>query len=78
MLRIRLSRRGKRNNPFYRIVVTEAGVKNNGKPLATVGHWHPKSKAFSLDLQKVKEYVSRGASISDSVRQLMPKGNKNE
>ncbi len=72
MLKIRLSRAGKRNMPFFRIVVTEhtAAAKHGYKEV--LGFYNPISKEFKIkDLNKVKAYVSNGVQFSPRMEKLM-------
>ncbi len=72
MLKIRLSRAGKRNMPFFRIVVTEhtAAAKHGYKEV--LGFYNPISKEFKIkDLDKVKAYVSNGVQFSPRMEKLM-------
>lgn len=71
MIIIRLARHGKRNDPFYRIVAVEKGRKREGLPLDVLGHWHPKKDHKEIDKKKIKEWVSKGAKISEAVKYLM-------
>jgi len=72
MLKIRLSRAGKRNMPFFRIVVTEhtKAAKHGYKEV--LGFYNPFSKEFKIkDLDKVKQYASHGVQFSPRVQKLM-------
>jgi len=72
MLKIRLSRAGKRNMPFFRVVVTEhtAAAKHGYKEV--LGYYNPISKEFKLkDLDKVKTYLSNWVQFSPRVEKLI-------
>ena len=72
MLKIRLARAGKRNMPFFRVVVTEhtKAAKHGYKEV--LGFYNPISKEFKLkDLDKVKTYISNGAQFSPRVEKLI-------
>lgn len=72
MLKIRLSRAGKRNMPFFRVVLTEhtRAAKHGYKEV--LGFYNPLTKEFKIkDLAKVKEYVSHGVQFSPRVEKLM-------
>lgn len=72
MLKIRLSRSGKRNMAFFRIVLTEhtKAAKHGYKEV--LGFYNPFSKEFKIkDLEKVRGYVSNGAQFSPRVKKLM-------
>lgn len=72
MLKIRLSRAGKKNMPFFRIVLTEhtRAAKHGYKEV--LGYFNPFTKEFKIkDLDKVKTYVSHGVQFSPRVQKLM-------
>jgi small subunit ribosomal protein S16 len=71
MVKIRLSRLGKKNDPFYRIVAIDSRLKREGIALDILGHWHPRTKVKKIDKKKVEEWVSKGAQISLGVKKLL-------
>lgn len=76
MLKIRLSRAGKKNMPFFRIVVSEhtAAAKHWYKEV--LGFYNPISKEFKIkDLDKVKTYLSHGVKFSPRMEKLMKLNN---
>lgn len=76
MLKIRLSRAGKRNAPFFRLVLTEhtRAAKHGYKEV--LGFYNPFTKEFKIkDLDKVKTYKSHGVQMSPRVEKLMEVNN---
>ncbi len=76
MLKIRLSRAGKRNMPFFRVVLTEhtSAAKHGYKEV--LGFYNPISKEFKIkDLDAVKKYIGNGAQFSPRVEKLMKVNN---
>jgi len=73
MIKIRLSRGGAKNNPFYRIVATEKTRKRSGKPLEVIGYWHPIKNDLKIDREKLKKWVDKGAQVNESVKNLIKK-----
>lgn len=71
MLKIRLTRTGKKHEPHYRIVVTEARSKRDGKSAAQIGHWHPTEDKLVLDKKAYSEWIDKGAQPTPSVRNLV-------
>ena len=71
MIRIRLARKGKKNDPFYRIVAIEKRRKRSGKALEVLGYWHPAKKSVKIDKKKVDDWVKKGAQISTGVAKLL-------
>jgi small subunit ribosomal protein S16 len=72
MLKIKLARFGKRNQPHYRIVVTEARSKRDGQYTALLGHYAPtqEPKILELDLKTYGEWVTKGAQPTPTVASL--------
>lgn len=77
MIKIRLSRGGVRNHPFYRIVAIEDKKAPKGKFLDIVGYWHPEKKNLRLDKKIMEKWTKVGAKISPAVEKLI-NGNKEE
>lgn len=73
MIKIRLARYGKKNDPFYRVVATEQRSSREGKNLDNLGHWHPKSNLLKLDKKQIQAWVGKGAQISPAVSKLLEK-----
>ena len=71
MLRIRLSRRGKKKKPFYRIVVLDKRKKRDGAPVEQIGTYDPKSKVLKLDKAKAEEWIKKGAIPTDTIKTLL-------
>lgn len=73
MLRIRLTRTGKRHEPTYRIVVAEHSAPVKGKFLEIVGYYLPtrKPKVFEVKADRIQYWISQGALASDTVHNLL-------
>lgn len=73
MLKIRLSRTGRKNFPSYRIVVAEHSAPIKGKFLEVLGHYIPsrEPKVFEYDEKKIREWISKGAKPTDTVAALL-------
>lgn len=71
MITIRLSRFGKTNDPFYRVVAKEKRSKREGEALEVLGYWHPKSKLQKIDKKAIEAWVKKGAQVSVAVTKLM-------
>ena len=73
MLRIRLSRRGAKKDPHYRLVVSEKSSPRDGRFLEIVGYYNPALKPvrLSLDLDRIDYWVDKGAQPSATVRALI-------
>lgn len=72
MLKIRLSRAGKTNMPFFRVVLTEHTRAPKHGYKEVLGFYNPITKEFKIkDIEKIKTYVSHGAQLSPRVTKLM-------
>ncbi len=71
MVKIRLSRTGKKHAPFFRIVAVDARNKRDGACLEILGTYDGlHSKVVRLDEERVKAWVSQGAAMTDTVRKI--------
>lgn len=71
MLKIRLSRAGRKHVPFYRIVLTEHTQAAKHGYLQVLGHYNPITKEFVLDKETADKYVRNGAQYSDTLKKLI-------
>ena len=72
MLMIRFQRIGRTNDPAFRIVVLEKErAAKAGNITELLGTYNPRSKALTLDNEKVKEWMAKGAQATDSIRNLL-------
>ncbi len=73
MLVIRLSRRGKKHQPSYRIVVAEKRSKLTGEALDDLGSYNPFSKKATLNKERVNYWLKVGAKASPSLHNILVK-----
>lgn len=71
MLVIRFQRVGRRNDPAFRIVVTEKRSKPQSSGIEILGSYHPKTKEIKLEPERTLYWLSRGAQPSATVRNLL-------
>lgn len=73
MLRIRLSRTGKKRYATYRIVVAEIESPRDGRYVEQIGHYTPMTDpvTFQIDEARALHWLSVGAQPSDAVRRLL-------
>ncbi len=73
--RIRLRRTGRRHQPTYRIVVTDKAAPRDGRFIETLGHYNPRTEPVTIEVnaEKARDWLSRGATPSDTVRSLFKK-----
>ncbi len=68
---IRLTRIGKKNQPAYRVVLTEKTNPVKGKFIEILGNYNPRLKTKALDAEKIKYWISKGAQCSPTVHNLL-------
>jgi small subunit ribosomal protein S16 len=80
MLMIRLRRGGAKHNPVYRVVVSDSRKDTYGNYLEQVGFYNPNLEPpeIRLDLEKVEEWRSKGAGVSETVRSLIRKAQRQQ
>ena len=69
---MRLQRVGRRNDPSYRIVVTDkrTGPKSD-KHVDRIGSYNPKMDHIQIDAEKAKDWLSKGVQPSDTVYNIL-------
>lgn len=74
-VRIRLTRKGSKKKPFYRVVAADSEAPRDGRFLDILGYYNPmKDPAeISLDREKVGKWLENGASASESVKAILKK-----
>ncbi|HEX5581175.1 MAG TPA: 30S ribosomal protein S16 [Gemmatimonadaceae bacterium] len=72
-LKIRLRRMGRKKAPHYRIVIAESSMPRDGRFVATVGHYNPRTEPMTLvvDREKVLAWLAKGATPTDTVASLI-------
>ncbi|MFP3870508.1 MAG: 30S ribosomal protein S16 [Syntrophobacteria bacterium] len=72
-VRIRLSRRGTRKKPFYRIVVADSEAPRGGKFIEILGTYNPLTDPAEvlLDPERLRVWMEHGAKPTDTVRSLI-------
>ena len=74
MLKIRFLRTGKKNQPFFRIVVTDSKrPPKRGRFVEVLGFYNPLIKEKSIKKERVEYWLSQGAQASDSCHNLFVK-----
>lgn len=77
-VKIRMKRVGTKNTPVYRIVVADGRSPRDGKFIEEIGTYTPvkKENNFTLNLERAKYWVSKGAQPSDTVASFIKKAAK--
>ena len=73
MIRIRLTRVGKKGRPSYRIVVADVRAPRDGSYLEWIGNYDPMANppAVTLKQDRAAHWLSMGASPSDAVARIL-------
>jgi small subunit ribosomal protein S16 len=72
-LKIRLRRMGRKKAPTYRIVVAESTMPRDGRFVANVGHYNPRTEPATLvvDKPQVRLWLAKGAVPTETVAKLL-------
>lgn len=74
MLKIRLRRIGKKNQPYYQIVVADHRAPVKGRFIEILGSYNPraeKNKITSIKLNRVKHWLKEGAHLTPTTNSLL-------
>ena len=75
-LKMRMARAGRKQSPFYRIVVADARAPRDGKFIEKVGTYNPllnkdSDQRVTLDTELVKKWLAEGAQPSERVAKFL-------
>lgn len=74
MLKIRLQRFGRKNNPAFRVVLTDSkNSTKSGKFIKVLGNYDLKQNLFTVDKEEVLKRIAEGAGLSDTVHNFLVK-----
>ncbi len=70
---IRLRRMGSNRRPAYRVVVADSRSPRDGRFIEVIGHYNPLTQppTVKIDRAKAREWISKGAQPSNTVKRLM-------
>ena len=70
---IRLQRVGKKNDPSFRVVLTDSrNAPKSGRFLEILGSYNPQQKSsIQLRSERITHWLSKGAQASDTVHNLL-------
>ncbi len=73
MVKIRLRRVGRKNAPFYRILVADSQSPRDGKFIEIIGQYAPRQSEGSLQVneERANYWLGVGAQPTDTVRSLL-------
>jgi small subunit ribosomal protein S16 len=77
-VKIRLKRVGAKNHPVFRIVVADSRSRRDGKCIEELGTYHPEKRGdnFTLNLERARYWISKGAQPSETVASFVKKAGK--
>lgn len=72
MVKIRLRRMGAKKQPTYRFIVADSKSPRDGRFIEILGHYNPRTepKTLEVDADKAKEWLSKGAQPTETVKRL--------
>ena len=70
---LRMTRRGAKKKPFYRIVAADSRSPRDGKFLEMLGTYDPlkSENNLKIDSEKVNSWIKKGAKPSETVASLL-------
>ncbi|MEE3420660.1 MAG: 30S ribosomal protein S16 [Lachnospiraceae bacterium] len=73
MVKIRLTRIGKKKAPLYRIIVADARSPRDGKFIEEIGTYDPNQdpSVYKIDEEKAKKWLANGAQPTAEVAKLL-------
>jgi small subunit ribosomal protein S16 len=77
MVRIRLTRTGRRNKPYWRLGAFDARTRRDGQPIEYLGSYDPHQakdeEKVQIKKDRVEYWLSKGAQPTETVAQLLRK-----
>ncbi len=71
--KLRLQRRGRKNHPFYQIIVADSRAPRDGKYIERIGSYNPNTNpaTITLDFDRALYWLQTGAQPTDTVRNIL-------
>ena len=72
-VKLRLTRVGSKKNPIYRVVAADSRSPRDGRFIEIIGRYNPQTNPSTIDLDedKVRDWLSKGAQPSETVKRLL-------
>lgn len=72
---IRLTRMGRKKQPFYRIAVTDSRKRRDGGWIELIGYYNPMTEpsTVKVDEERLAYWMSVGAQLSERVKKITGK-----
>ena len=73
MVKIRLTRKGARKKPFYRVIVSDSRKRRDGPFIEIVGTYDPlkNPSEVKIDTERASYWMSKGAQPTSTVKKLL-------
>lgn len=71
MLALKLARRGKKNQSFFKLIILEKHEDPLGDYLEDLGYWNPRTKKGEFKKERILYWLSKGAQMTTSVNNLL-------
>jgi small subunit ribosomal protein S16 len=73
LVKIRLTRKGAKKKPFYRVIVTESCTRRDGPFLEIIGTYDPlkNPSEVKIDAERAKYWLGCGAQPTSVVKKLL-------
>lgn len=75
---IRLRQQGRRNRPFYRLVVADSRSPRDGRCVETLGWYNPLEESperhLSMEEERIQHWLDQGAQLSENAEHLIARG----
>jgi small subunit ribosomal protein S16 len=73
LVKIRLTRRGARKKPFYRVIAADTRARRDGPFLEILGTYNPMKdpSEIKIKMERVKYWLNNGAQPTSTVRKLL-------
>jgi small subunit ribosomal protein S16 len=74
-VRLRLTRKGTKKRPYYRLVAADSEAPRDGRFLEILGTYNPiKDPAeIKIDKEKIGRWIEKGAIATESVKAILKK-----
>lgn len=75
MVKIRLTRTGRKGDPHYRVIVTQAREKRDSRAIEQIGYYNPQTQpsTFEIDKERAEYWLSVGAQPTATVARFLAK-----
>ena len=74
MIKLRLSRQGRKKLPFYHVVVADSRYSRDGNFIEKLGWYNPLTKESSLNVEAVLRFAKNGAHVTDGMEKVIRVG----